>query len=226
LRIGCTTEARPGIDVDPECKAAVAAAAALLESLGHDVVPVTLPVDWDAFHPAFGTITSAHIGAAIRARAAEVGREPEAADLEAVTRATIARAAGLSAFDYVDAVQTIHRSGRALGAFFTTVDMVLTPTLGALPPPLGVMFANADDNVTAIAEWGARAGRIAAFLGIMNATGQPAMSVPLHWSTEGLPVGVQFMGRFGDEATLLALARQLEEAAPWWHRRPVVTPGG
>ena len=218
LRIGVARAARPGIEVDAECLAAVDHASALLVELGHEVAELTLPVEWPELLSATGVIVSAQIARSIRARAAAIGREPEADELEAVVRAQLTLAGQRSAVDYVEALQTVQRTGRSMGELFTQVDLVLTPTLGTVPLPLGDLFADTDD----LAGFGARAGRVAQFLGVANATGQPAMSVPLHWSRDGLPVGVQFIGRFGAEATLLAIARALEEAAPWWHRRPAL----
>jgi amidase len=218
LRVGVVRAARPGLDVDPECLAAVDSGAAVLASLGHALAEVTLPVDWAALLPATGTIVAANIAASVRARATALGREPGPDDLEAMVRAQVAMAAQRSSIDYVDALQVLHQTGRAMADLFTHCDLVLTPTLGTLPLPLGELFADTDD----LAAFGARAGRVAQFLGVSNATGQPAMSVPLHWSATGLPVGVQLIGRFGADATLFAVARQLEEAAPWRDRRAPV----
>jgi Asp-tRNA(Asn)/Glu-tRNA(Gln) amidotransferase A subunit family amidase len=164
-------------------------------------------------------ITSTHVAVSIENRIAAVGREPGADDLEPMTLAQLMAARGRGALDYVRAVQAMHRIGRAMGALFTQVDVVVTPTLGTVPLPLGELCPNVDD----LASFGALAGRVSQFLGVFNATGQPAMSLPLHWSDAGLPIGVQIIGRFGAEATLLALGRRLEETAPWWHRTaPVV----
>jgi amidase len=222
LRIGFTTIARPGIEVDPECIVAVDHAVTLLRELGHELTEITLPVDWGALLPAMGTVVASHIAAAVTERAGELDVTPGSEHLERITLDQLRAARSLGALDYVAAVRTLHRVGRELGAFFTTVDAVLTPTLGALPPRIGSMFADVED----LAGWRERAGRISCFLGVMNATGQPAMSLPLHWSASGLPVGVQVMGRFGDEATLLSLATQVEAAAPWWDRRPPLNSTG
>jgi amidase len=218
LRIGVARVGRPGAEVDAECLAAVEHACALVAEFGHEIAEVTLPVDWPALLGATSTIVSAQITRSVRARAAVLGREPGPDDLEAMVRAQLALADQRSAVDYAEALHTMQRTGRAMGALLSGVDLVLTPTLGTVPVPLGVLFADTDD----LAGFGELAGRVVQFLGIANATGQPAMSVPLHWTATGLPVGVQFIGRFGGEAILLAVARQLEAAAPWWHRRPAL----
>jgi len=92
----------------------------------------------------------------------------------------------------------------------------LTPTVGTPPPPIGLLDMNTDD----LKAFGREAGRVSNFLGIMNITGQPAMSVPLHWTAGGLPVGAHFAARWGGEPLLFSLAAQLERVAPWVHRRP------
>jgi Asp-tRNA(Asn)/Glu-tRNA(Gln) amidotransferase A subunit family amidase len=221
LRIGVARTARPGPGADADCLAALDRAAALLGELGHHVHETTLPVDWPELLAATATIIGAHLTVTVAARAAEVGREPGPDDLEAMVRAQLAMATQRRAADYAGALQTIHGTGRAMGRLFTDVDLVLTPTLGTAPLPIGELFADTDD----LATFGAKAGRVSQFLGLSNATGQPAMSVPLHWNDAGVPIGVQIIGAFGAEATLLAVARQLEEAAPWWDRRPPMALG-
>ena len=102
---------------------------------------------------------------------------------------------------------------------FTEFDVWLSPTLAEPPLPLGTLDAPPDQPVFPLL----RAGAYVPFTPIANFTGQPAMSVPLHWNDEGLPIGTQFLGRFGDEATLFRLAAQLEAARPWAQRRPPVS---
>jgi amidase len=161
-------------------------------------------------------ITGTHVAVSVAARAAALGRDPGPEDLEPMTHLQVATARSRSAPDYVQAVQAMHLVGRTLGEFFSAVDVVLTPTLGAVPLPIGTLVADPADLPT----FAALAGQVAQFLGFVNGTGQPAMSLPLHWSPEGLPVGVQVIGRFGADALLLALARQIEAAQPWRDRRP------
>src|SRR5829696_7770281 len=113
-----------------------------------------------------GTLVSTNITASVRARAAELGREPGSDDLEAMVRAQLGIAGQRSAVDYAEALQTMHRIGRTMGAFFTDVDVVLTPTLGTVPLPIGELFADTED----LAAFGAKAGRVSQFLGLSNVT--------------------------------------------------------
>jgi Asp-tRNA(Asn)/Glu-tRNA(Gln) amidotransferase A subunit family amidase len=111
-------------------------------------------------------------------------------------------------------VQVLHATARSLGGFFERFDALLSPTLAVPPLPLGAASLANTDRATFQASLAASTG----FTMLCNATGVPAMSVPLFWNAEGLPIGVQFAGRFGDEATLFRLAAQLEQARPWFSR--------
>ena len=219
LRVGMMTTGRPGVAVDDEARAAVGFAARLLVELGHDVVEFTLPIDWTATAAVFGALSGTHVAATIRDRARVLGREPTRDDIEHVTWVQFAAASKRGAIDYVDAVRAMHRTSHEVAEAFTEIDVLLTPTVGTPPPPIGLLDMNGED----LASLGREAGRVANFLGIMNITGQPAMSVPLHWTPQGLPIGVHFAARWGCEPLLFSLAAQLEKAAPWTHRRPEAT---
>jgi amidase len=99
----------------------------------------------------------------------------------------------------------------------------VTPTIARTPAPLGEL--DQDRAGLSAMEWTRQVFTYVPFTPLFNSTGQPAMSLPLHWTPDGLPVGVQFVGRFGDEATLIRLASQIEEARPWAGRRPPVHVG-
>jgi len=103
-----------------------------------------------------------------------------------------------------------------MGTFMQTHDIYLCPVLGTPPPKLGILDMMTEDVGTYLANL----GKIMPYPGLFNMTGQPSMSVPLHWTPDGLPVGVMFTGRFGDDATLIRLAAQLEEAKPWIDHKP------
>ncbi|MEO6123994.1 MAG: amidase [Ilumatobacteraceae bacterium] len=216
LRIAVSTTSRPGISVDRVCVEAVEQTAALLEGLGHDVELADPPVDWDLMAQVQGTIIGAHVAFMIGQRAMELGREPGTDDLEPLALAQYRRAGDQLAIDYVKADQAQQLLSRRLGTFFETIDVLVTPTLGGAPVPIGSLGGTIEE----LAALAPALSKVASFLGVYNVTGQPAMSMPLHHSTDGLPIGVQFVGRFGAEHTLFSLAGQIERAAPWWNRRP------
>jgi amidase len=159
-----------------------------------------------------------NMAATVSERLEELGRDLADDDLEPGVRRIVESGWSVSGEHYVRAVRTCHALGRAMAAFHEVHDLVLTPTLGLPPVPLGAMGPTAGSE--AFVEL---VRRFASMTAIFNATGQPAMSVPLHWTDDGLPVGVQFAAPFGDEATLFRLAGQLERAAPWADRRPAPT---
>jgi amidase len=216
LRIAVSTTSRPGVSVDRVCVEAVEQTAALLEGLGHDIELSDPPVDWDLMALVQSTIIGAHVAFMIGQRAMELGREPGTDDLEPLALAQYRRAGGQMAIDYVKADQAQQLLSRRLGTFFETIDVLVTPTLGGAPVPIGSLGGTMED----LAALAPALSKVASFLGVYNVTGQPAMSMPLHHSTDGLPIGVQFVGRFGAEHTLFSLAGQIERAAPWWNRRP------
>lgn len=146
----------------------------------------------------------------------KLGREP-ADELEPLTREYWQAGRAVSAGQYLLGVQELQRASRQVARFLTDYDVWLTPTLAQ--PPLAIADPHADPAEVARRE----AAFAATPTGVANITGNPAMSVPLYRSQDDLPIGVDFLGRFGDEATLLRLAGQLEQARPWAHRRPATT---
>jgi Asp-tRNA(Asn)/Glu-tRNA(Gln) amidotransferase A subunit family amidase len=215
LKIAFTTAAWNGLPVHAECVAAVTAAAKLCERLGHHVEERRPEWDEDARGRASRIIASAHTRAALEARAEALGRPVTADDVEPLTWAMAEFGREVSAASYARAIPAMHRVGRSVGQFFTSCDMLLTPTMCEPPHKLGVLSLS---NPDADAYLKALLGTIA-FTSPFNSSGNPAMSVPLHWSRDGLPVGVQFVAPFGDEAGLFRLAAQLEQAQPWIGRR-------
>jgi amidase len=216
LRIGFTTAAFEAGSLAPECLKAVSDAVRLLLGLGHDVEEVGLPDGLDAAIAASGVVLGGHISADLDAKAQQLGRPIVEADVEPLTFARYQNARQASASDYVRALRTVHAYGRAMAALFKDVDVLVTSTLGSEPVEAGVLRGVAP---------GAAGVARRAFMPntrIFNLTGQPAMSVPLAWSDGGLPLGVQFVARMGDEATLFRLTAQLEQAAPWAGRRPAI----
>ncbi|QSQ23040.1 amidase [Pyxidicoccus parkwayensis] len=219
LRVGLALRNSVGAPVHPECLAAVAAAAKLLEGLGHSVLEVSLEVPGDeALGQHFMTVWAAGVVYGIDRMAQKTGRTPEPEHFEPFTWALyqFGLAQGLSA--YLLAQAELQRFSRLIARRFDDVDVWLLPTVTEPPAPLGTFAAPPDEPLAPLF----RAAAFTPYCPMANMTGCPAMSVPMHWSPEGLPVGVQFIGRFGDEATLFRLAAQLESAHPWTHRRPAV----
>jgi amidase len=220
LRIAWTTTPASGAKVDPECEKVVHETVRLLEGLGHTLIEDRPRYDWDAFLENVNVIWGAFGVASIDFAAAMTGRKPGPENLEAVTLASYEDGKRYSAIDLLNAMTHCNVVSRQVGAFFEKVEMLVTPTIARLPAPLGELNQNRE-GMTAM-EWTRQIFSYVPFTPVFNVTGQPAISLPLHWSAGGLPVGVQIAGRFGDEATLLCVAAQLEQARPWATRRPPI----
>jgi len=213
LRIAFTTKAATGIKVHSDCIQAVERAAALCSELGHPVEETAPGFDADLASEAFTTLWSA--GSASTLKLLNASKE----QVEPLTWALYELGSSYSAPDYLLALQTIQVISRRIAHFFCEYDVLLTPTLAEPPVPLGTFDSPPDDPLKGLQ----RAGEFVPFTPICNMTGQPAMTVPLYWNSEGLPIGTHFIGRFGEESTLFRLAAQLEEAKPWVDRRPPLT---
>lgn len=218
LRLAASAEppngSTSGGAVAPECRQAFDEAVALLQELGHSVEPAAPQADWPALDEAFYTVMAVQTEVVMELRAA--GRPFRAEDFEGVTWALAEHGRRQSAATYLRSVQAFHRAGRAVAPFFERYDALLTPTLAALPPKLGALSTDTTDGAGFLrSTFG-----FAPFTKLFNVTGQPAMSLPLHWTAQGLPVGVQIVGRYGAEDMLFRLASQLESARPWANRLP------
>lgn len=208
LRIGRYADSPlPGAELAPECHWAWEETTVLLAGLGHDVVDTTAPFDPEVLLPPFERLW------AVGATSVPVSEEAQGA-LQPFTRWMRARGAAVSGPELLYAMGQVQRAGRAAITAHTEFDAVLTPILAQLPPPVG-WFSSAPP-----AENFERQKRFIPYAALYNVTGQPAVSLPVHWTGDGLPVGIQLVGRPGGEAALLALAGQLERAHPWAHRRP------
>lgn len=211
LRIGFTTASLASDALDPECVDAVLDAARLCAGLGHSVEEVALPGNLAAMQQAAGDVIAASVAATFDAEAERRGRPVTDADVEMLTWAMAQRGANVSGASYVRGLAAIHAYGRAVAALFETYDVLLLSTLGSPAIPVGHLY----EDLRRFSE------RLFAFMPntqAFNNTGQPAMTVPLAWSKGNLPIGLQFVGRMGDEATLFRLAGQLETAKPWFDR--------
>lgn len=209
LRVAITAEPPVDTPVHPDSRLALTAAASLLEDLGHDVVEATPPWTGTGLIDAF--IAVWQVGPTLYPVDPEL-LTPFNRDLAAVARRA-------SAADYARAVLELQTAARRIVAFWKDVDVVLTPTLALPPVPIGWQ----EEGVSGAIEQLHRNTVFTPFTAIANLTGQPAVSLPLHWNDEGLPIGVQAIGSPAGEAQLLRLAAQLEEARPWRQKRPPIS---
>ncbi len=219
LRIGYSTEMVLGGEPHPECVAMVDDVAALCRDLGHEVVEASPASSLNPVRvmEAFVTLWESGCVSTINVISRVSGFKPTAELYEPLTLALYERGQRHTAAAYIHAVSTLQGLGREVARWFLNFDVLLTPVLAAPPVPLGTF----DDSVDPWAAW-ENAVKFAPYTAVFNATGQPAMSVPLHWTPGGLPVGAHFVAPFGDEATLFRLAAQLEQARPWAGKRPPV----
>lgn len=218
LKIACSTEALTGVTVHEDCIAAVNDAASLCRDLGHEVVEAHLtPVvdPFDLLH-AFNVMWYSGCASTINTISRIAGIKPKADYFEPLTWAIYEIGHEFSASDYLLAIRKIQSASRQVGRFFMDYDVLLTPVLAEPPVDIGTFDAPESRPIQA---W-ERVSKFAPFTAAFNATGQPAMSVPLYWNSDGLPIGTHFVGRFGDEATLFRLAAKLEKARPWATLRP------
>jgi amidase len=209
LRIAFITEAPTGVPTEPEVEGAVKDAASLLESLGHSVEEGA--PDW--VDP---SITANFVAVLQAGFSHHIGVDFDL--FEPANRLAAEQATQVTSLDYVSAVTGLHAFTRRVVAFWSDYDLLLTPTVPMTPPPVGWIFEEEDPFGQL-----ARAGLVVPFTAPANITGQPAASLPLAWSESGLPIGVQLIGRPADEATLLRVSAQIEEARPWADRRPPIS---
>jgi amidase len=226
LRVGMLDRHPIGGDLHPDCVIAVRAAGALLEQLGHDVALGHPPILEDAEFPRrFAAMWAALMAVGIDALGQTVGHQLTADDVEPVNWAQGEYAAHLSASEYAMALAAVGQYRRHVQGWWADGwDLLLTPTVAAPPLPIGGLYGDQADGVDPANPMAPsiRAGRFVAFTPQFNSSGQPAISLPLHWNDDGLPIGVQLVAAYGREDLLIRIASQLEAAAPWADRRPPV----
>jgi amidase len=218
LRIGLLDQSpREGLTLHPECGEAARNAARALEALGHQVEP-SYP---DAFRDSeavrhYVTVVACNIARTLDAVGDRIGRKVEQGDVEALTWAVAENGRTASAASYLASVEFVHKLGRRMAQWWQSgFDLLLTPTTAEPPPRLGEMDSTSDQPLKGFL----RAAPFGAFTSVFNQTGQPAISLPVHWTQQGLPVGAQLVAPFAREDLLLSVAAQLEEALPWRERR-------
>ena len=217
LRVAFTTAAPTGVPIHADCVRAVREAVKLCSDLGHEVDEAAPAIDGGRFASCFMTLWSVGCARSLEGNAILTGRKPTPDQFEELTWALAEQGRAVTGSAYLLAVGALQVIARHIARFFVNYDVWITPTLAEPPLPLGSFGPQAGDPLYGLR----RATAFVPFTPLCNVTGQPAMSVPLFWNAEGLPIGTHFVGRFGDEATLFRLAAQLEVARPWasWQQK-------
>lgn len=214
LRIAFTLQTFSQRPVHPESEQAVRRAVALLADMGHEVIEDAPRFDAGNLGSATGTLLLTGLAAQVQAREAVLGRPAREEELEPLTWLAVRHGRSVSGVTYASQFARINQEVRRIGRFFLDVDVLVTPALASPPVTLGTLST----QTHTLESFQQASAGFCPFTGAFNATGQPAISLPLHWTSDGLPLGVQLVGRFADDATLLQLAAQLECAQPWFHR--------
>ena len=222
LRIAFSPKPWSGAAVEEEVIQALEKAVSLCQELGHEVIEAAPepPVDWDTFNGACLLVYTAGFAGFAHFVSEVTGRIPSEELLPHVIMATLEEASQLNAADFGRAMMIFNQCARSIGPFFEKHDIFLTPSLASTAISVGSL--NMDDKSFSPEDWHNRSMAFSPFTVVWNVMGQPAMNVPLCESRDRLPIGMQFVAKFGDETTLFRLAGQLEEAQPWADRRPPV----
>lgn len=237
LRIAFTAQPMLGKNVHADVLQGLEDTVSLLKDLGHEVIEGAPQFDGEAFSLAFLTILAVELRADIEEAARTAGKRVSVNDFDPSTFGLGMLGKALSGCDYAAAVRYLQVSARRIAYFFEGCDVLLTPTLSQPPVKIGALQPSAGEKFLVKLIGNLNAGGLLKHMGVIkrlaaqtfdftpwtpvfNVTGQPAMSVPLCWNSAGLPIGMHFVGKFGDEAALFRLAGQLEQARPWKDRVP------
>ena len=220
LKIAWMDKSLTGVPVDRECVDALHDTVQLCQELGHEMVEAAPEIDVEAHSLATLRVWGANLANMMDGVATLLGRTPSEENLEAASWACYQYGKGLTATELLQALDIYTLVSRSVGAFFENYNALLSPTTAHPPLPLGEL--NQDASGLSAEQWTTQIFTYAPFTNLFNTTGLPAISLPLAWSKDNLPIGMQFAGRFADEATLLKLASQLEEARPWKDKHPPV----
>jgi amidase len=218
MRIALMTKTFNGEAVCADAREGVVRTGSLLAEMGHHVEEAAPHFDFEVLQKTIFSLLYANLAASVGDYEQLRGVPAADEELEPLSRAALERGRSMTLAQYLAAVAQLNRQVRRIGTFFEAQDVLVTPVLATDLPELGCLTTDASD-VDAHVE---RLLGIAPFAVPFNGTGQPAISLPLHWTESGLPVGIQFVGRLGQDASLLHLAARLEEAREWFDRRPTL----
>jgi amidase len=237
LKIAFSTKPMLGKNVHPDCVQGVEKTVKLLQELGHEVVEAAPQIDGETYSLAFLTILAGQMRADIEEAAEAAGKKVSIDDFDVASFGVGIFGTILKASDYARAIRYLQKVSREIGRFFEEYDVLLTPVLNQPPVKIGELAPSPSertmiktigrlganwvlDAIGIIKPLAAQTFEFVPWTPVFNVTGQPAMSVPLHWNAAGLPIGMHFVGHWGDEATLFRLAGQLEKARPWKDKIP------
>jgi amidase len=219
LRIALIVEAPTGVPLHADCRAALEDAATLCEALGHAVEPASLKLDADAIGAAFRACIGVDLATRLERRGAERGRPVGEDEVETVTWVMAQQGRQVTGQAYAAARRTFDAAAVEVARLWDSYDLFLAPTLAEPPGPLGRLGLSPAN----LGDYGRAIGAFSPYTALQNQTGVPAMSVPLFWNADGLPIGVMFTAPHAREDLLFSLAGQLEAARPWADRRPPVS---
>jgi amidase len=220
LRIAFTKRPWSGLPLDPELAEGVQSVARILEDMGHIVSEQSPEFNYGQFLAAQIDLWCGHAAYGIDSLANELGRKPSSKNLQSTTWAVYETGKRMPAAQFLAAESYYNKVRRQVGLFFEHVEILLTPTCTVAPLPLDAHDIDAPGAT--VADYFDHLAPIETFTALFNCTGQPAVSLPLCWSRSGMPLGMQLVARFAEEGTLFRLAAGLEQASPWWQRRPPI----
>ncbi|BET26389.1 amidase [Limnobacter thiooxidans] len=242
LKIAWSLDPALGETLHEDCRQGVLETVKLLESLGHICEEVKLPINKEEFIYAYTVLVCSEMAATLKEGERILGRKSKPSDFEARTWALMKLGRSFNGADVANAVWTMAQFSRQWMTFFEPYDALLTSTLGELPIAVGGLRPTPQELIELkalsylpigfiakqkdfVLKAGRRVYQYCSQTMPANVTGQPSMSVPLHWNAQNIPVGMMFTGRFGEENVLLGLAAQLEQAKPWADKRPPIHAG-
>lgn len=211
LKIGLQLQHPLGQETHADCLDAVMKAAKHCESLGHEVFEISHPVNYKATTSAMGKLINTHVYQSVKDRLTELSLSIEESPMEASTKLMATVGKDIKAADYIEALDVLKNAESTMADFHNHCDIIISPVLNLPPAELGWLDMNSSD----LREYGERFKQYSGFTALYNGTGQPSLSLPLHMTASGLPIGVMFTAAWGSDSLLLKLAKQLESAQPW-----------
>jgi len=223
LRVGIARTQWGAVEVEPEISQAVETTASLLEDMGHIVIDIRPPYD-PSEKTRLWKIRSPHNARILGNDARSLNRRIDASTIEPINLKIYEHGRRNPVIPIEEIVESVRQFQNSVSELIDMFDVLLTPTMPVLPPSHGSMYSTTNPTLTAV-EFMAADTALYQYLGVFNVTGHPSVSLPLAHSASGLPIGLQIVGRMGDEATLVRISRDLEEACPWHHRKPPLRAG-